>query len=484
MKQKEEKKPKDMYYYIKSVIGLLFMFGFGHLPPIGPLSALGMQIMGIFVGLVFLLCTVDIVWPSMVALVAFGMTDYCTVPEAIASGFGSDMVWMMMVLLVLAEGIGKSGLGEIVARWIITRKVLNHRPFLFTFVYMLGFGVCSLLVTSNVTVIMSWAIFYNIADMVGYKKGDRYSTMMIIGCFLSCIMYEGLFAFQSWLLALSETFKSMTGYGINYVTYFILGFIILTIMLVLITASMKYLFKCDFEKLNQVDFSQLKGEGNLTLNFQHKFYFLCFGLIVAYVFATMLLPADWGLIALLGKISQAGWFAFVLCLAMIVKWKGKPILDFPEVAASGLNWNILMMCASIMPIARSLTSDDTGMKQLLSNILSPVLSGLNPFVFLISIMIIMMILTNVGSNMATGIILVTVVIPFVQGYYFSPALVGMIIIFIANMGFILPGSSGMAPYLYGNKWITVKDIYKYGLLYCVLFLISAIPVYLIASYLI
>lgn len=484
MNQVKEIKKRDTSYYIKSLIGLLFMFGFGYIPPLGSLSQLGMQILGIFIGLVFLLCLVDIVWPSMAALVALGMTSYCSVPESIAMGFGSDMVWMMLVLLVLAEGIGRSGVGEIAARWIITRKFLNKRPFLFTFVYMLGFGVCSLLVTSNVTVLMSWAIFYSIADMVGYKKGERYSTMMIIGCFLSCIMYEGLFAFQSWLLALSETFKGMTGYGINYVTYFVLGFIILVIMDLLITGAMKFVFKCDFEKLNYVDFSKLKGDGELKLNFQHKFYFMCFGLIVAYVFTTTLLPADWPFIALLNRITQAGWFAFVLCLAMVIRWKGKPILDFPEVAATGLNWNILMMCAAIMPIARSLTSDDTGVKALLSNILSPVFSGMSPVVFLISLMVIMMVLTNVGSNMATGIIMVTVVIPFVQGYYFSPALVGMIIIFIANMGFILPGSSGMAPYLYGNKWITVKDIYKYGLLYCGLFLLGAIPVYLIASFII
>ncbi len=477
-------KQKDMSYYIKAVVGLLFMFGFGYLPPIGTLSTLGMQIAGIFIGLVFLLCTVDIVWPSMAALVALGMTEYCSVGEAIAKGFGSEMVWMMLVLLVLAEGIGRSGVGEIAARWIITRKFLHKRPFLFTFVYMTGFGMCSLLVTSNVTVLMGWAVFYSIADMVGYKKGERYSTMLIIGSFLSCIMYEGLFAFQSWLLALSETFREMTGFGINYVTYFVLGFIILGLMNLLITASMKYLFHCDFEKLNQVDFEKLKGDGELKLNFQHKFYFTCFGLIVAYVFATTLLPAEWPIIALLNKITQAGWFAFVLCLAMVVRWKEKPILDFPEVAASGLNWNILMMCAAIMPIASALTSDSTGVKALLSSLLAPIFSGMNPVVFLITTMVLMLFLTNVGSNMATGIIMLTAVMPFIQDYYFSPAIVGMCIIFIANMGFILPGSSGMAPYLYGNSWINVKDIYKYGLFYCVLFLASAIPVYLIASFIV
>ncbi|MEY8414218.1 hypothetical protein AALB51_23735, partial [Lachnospiraceae bacterium 62-26] len=81
-------------------------------------------------------------------------------------------------------------------------------------------------------------------------------------------------------------------------------------------------------------------------------------------------------------------------------------------------------------------------------------------------------------------VLMTVIIPFVGDYYFSPALIGMIIIFVATMGFILPGSSGMAPYLYGNDWIQVRDIYRYGLFYCLLFLICSVLVYLAASFII
>ena len=202
-KGKETMKSKDMQYYIKSVIGLVIMFGFGQLPPIGPLTPLGMRIVGLFVGLVFLLCTVDIVWPSMLGMIGLGLTGYCSVGEAISSGFGSEMVWMMLILLVLAAGISNSGLGEILARWFITRKALQSRPMLFTFVYIVSFGICSLLVASFTSVILAWSIFYNIADMAGYKKGERYSTIFIIGCFLSCIMYEGLFAFRSWWMVLA-----------------------------------------------------------------------------------------------------------------------------------------------------------------------------------------------------------------------------------------------------------------------------------------
>lgn len=476
-------KSKDMKYYIKSVIGLLIMFGFGQLPPIDPLTPMGMRILGLFVGLIYLLCAVDIVWPSMVGLIGLGLTGYCTVPEAIGSGFGSEMVWMMLILLVLAAGMSSSGLGEIAARWFITRKSLQSRPMLFTFVYMVTFGLCSLLVASFTSVVLAWSIFYSIADMVGYKKGERYSTMFIIGCFLSCIMYEGLFAFQSWWLVLASTFRDVTGYSINYVAYFIIGFTIVTLVNVLLVLSMKYIFKCDFDKISRVDVSTLERQ-DMKLNFQHKTLFFCFGLIVVYAFVTISLPADWPVIAFLNKISLGGWFALVLCFAMLVRWKGKPALNFVESAAEGINWNIIMMCAAMIPIAKAVTADGTGVSELLTNILSPVLEGMNPVVFIIAIIIIMMILTNIGSNMATGIVLMTVVIPFVKDYYFSPALIGMIIIFIATMGFILPGSSGMAPYLYANPWIQVKDIYKYGLFWCLLFLIVAVPVYLIASFII
>ena len=68
---------------------------------------------------------------------------------------------------------------------------------------------------------------------------------------------------------------------------------------------------------------------------------------------------------------------------------------------------------------------------MLNGILSPIFSGMHPVVFIITLVIMMMVLTNIGSNMATGVVLMTVIIPFVGDYYFSPSLVGMIIISVS-----------------------------------------------------
>ena len=457
------------------------MFGTGFLPPISGVTPLGMRVMGIFIGMIFLLCVVDIIWPSMLTIIALGLSGYCSVEDAIASGFGSDIVWMMLILLVLAEGMASSGLGEVIARWIITRKFLNGRPELFTFIYIVAFGVCAPLVTSNVAVVLSWTIFYYIADYPGYQKGERYSTMLILGSFLTSIMYEGLFSFQSWLLALSMTFQEMTGVVFNHVLYFFLGFIALTLMAVLMVAAMKYIFKCDFDKLRSMDVSSLQNAEANKLTKQHKGYLLCFALIVFYIVGATLFPEGGAIRGFLTNVTQGGWFTIVFCLAIIVRMDGRPLLDFPKVVKEGANWNILLMCAAVIPTARALTSDGTGVKDLMTNILSPILGSMSPVLFIAVVIVVMLILTNLGSNMATALVMMTIVIPIAEQYSFNPMVIAMAIVLVANMGFILPGSSGMASYIYSNDWLTTGDIYKYGGVYCVCFLIPAIAVYVAAS---
>ena len=75
---------KDLKYCIYTLIGLFFMFGFGMLPPIPPLTPVGMKVLGIFIAVLFLWSTVGLAWPALMGIVALGMSGYCTVNEAIA----------------------------------------------------------------------------------------------------------------------------------------------------------------------------------------------------------------------------------------------------------------------------------------------------------------------------------------------------------------------------------------------------------------
>lgn len=55
---------KDVKYYVNSAICLALMLGFGYLPPLAPITPLGMQILGIFLGMVYGWIFVGIPWPA------------------------------------------------------------------------------------------------------------------------------------------------------------------------------------------------------------------------------------------------------------------------------------------------------------------------------------------------------------------------------------------------------------------------------------
>ena len=51
-------------FYIDFAIIILLMIGFGFLPPIGPLTQVGMQTLGIFISLIYAWSRGQMIWTS------------------------------------------------------------------------------------------------------------------------------------------------------------------------------------------------------------------------------------------------------------------------------------------------------------------------------------------------------------------------------------------------------------------------------------
>ena len=102
-------KKKMTVYYVNSVITVILMIGFGYLPPVEPLTPLGMQLIGIFVGMVYGWTTVSQVWPSLFGLFLIGLTDYGTVTQVVAEGWGSTTVLIMVLVMVFAQAVTDAG---------------------------------------------------------------------------------------------------------------------------------------------------------------------------------------------------------------------------------------------------------------------------------------------------------------------------------------------------------------------------------------
>ena len=96
-------------YYIWSAVTLALMFGFGYLPPLGSLSHLGMQVVGIFIGLLVGWLSVGFVWPSLLAIVALGLTDYTSFTGAFKAGFGNNTTVIILLMFIFAAYLNQAG---------------------------------------------------------------------------------------------------------------------------------------------------------------------------------------------------------------------------------------------------------------------------------------------------------------------------------------------------------------------------------------
>ena len=126
---------KDVMYYVHSVICLAIMFGFGRLAPFEPLTPLGMNLIGIFLGVLYGWIFIDIIWPSIAGLLAMTLIGGMNPGLLLNKSFGDPIVVMMFFIFVFCATINHYGLSKFISLWFITRKCVAGKPWLFTYTF-------------------------------------------------------------------------------------------------------------------------------------------------------------------------------------------------------------------------------------------------------------------------------------------------------------------------------------------------------------
>ena len=67
---------KKTYFHVAGI--LAFMFLFGLIPPFGPLTPMGMQVLGIFIGMIWGWTIGETIWPSLLGLQTLHYSRYCS----------------------------------------------------------------------------------------------------------------------------------------------------------------------------------------------------------------------------------------------------------------------------------------------------------------------------------------------------------------------------------------------------------------------
>lgn len=471
---------KNIKYYIYSIIGILIMFGTGFLPAIDPITPVGMKVLGVFIGTIWLWSTTENIWPSVLGIVALGTTGYCTIPEAIANGMSSPILWQLLLIMIIAGGICETPFSTVVINWFMTREAVQGRPWLISAIFLFLTYILVILINIPALILM-WTLFYKMVDLVGYTKGEKYVSSMIVGMFVAFIFGNCFFPFTGIRAAMIGAFTNMSGETISYSIFMLVALVLAVCCLILYLLSMKIIFHVDVSKIKGFSVNQL-SEQTIKLSLSEKIAIYGFLIGMSFIALMGIVPATSGLGKILNSLSLSGIVAIILVFLSAIRINGVSVVNVPKLASKYIQWGVLFIIIAILPIANAISAEETGINAMVAKIFTPIFEGKSTFVFMLLITLLILILTNIGSNIGMGMILLPIVVQVAQLVHANTAVIALLVIYLANIAYVLPGASPLAALLYGNEWIKVKDIYFYGIFALILTeLIVCIVIYPLLS---
>ena len=406
------KKSKSKYIHFAVVLALMFLFRF--IPPIGTITPYGMAIIGIFIGLIYgwSVDADNLIWTSLLALVALGVTDFGTAGQAIAQAFGNESVMLMLLGMFFLGMLQDSHLTEWFSNKLLGAKFVAGHPWLLTAFIVLAPAYLSILVNQTLVALIMFVVYQSVFEQAGYKKGDLYPAMVLMGFMLICSFAFSLFPFRGWCL-MTVGMATKSGIAIN------MGGWMISEVVTLLVASV----------------------GCIVISFG---------------------AGAEGFRAVLKGIGVYGWVVFLIALAMIWKVDGEPVLN-KKTAPGYFYWDLILVVASAMVVAGQITSQAAGITPAISQLLRP-LFGLPSYTFLLALGLITFIATNFANNVAVTITMMTIAMTMATQVDFNLQVALMVITVYGVIGLLTPAGSVNGAMIHAHEFTTTKSAYISGII--------------------
>lgn len=445
------------------VVVVFFMFGFGYLPPIYPLERLGMQVLGVFIGLLIAWTFIGFIWPSLLGMIALGLTDYATMNNVFMYGFGNLMPLFVLFVSIYSVYLEDTGLMRKLAFWFLSRKICYGRPWAFTFMLLLTAYIMSALVGVFVAIFLVWEIFYNICGVVGYQKGEKYPAYIVLGIVIAAILGLAIIPFKAVPLLVITMLKDLSGgmVVVGYAQYFAIAAIVTLIILCLYFLTCKYVLRLDVSKLEAIQDEVLEMRKNTSLNASQKFAFTTLISYTILLFMPSLLPKTWWIGRLFGSLDILGVLVLIIIILCVITKEGKPIMNFQKYAtAKSINWDMIVMLAATMAVSGAISNAEVGIIEALKYYIFPIIERVNPTLFSLVIVIGALLATQLVHNLVLAVMLTPLI--YTLGVEMNITTVSIFIVMMIGLSvaIVTPAASSMGALCYTNKeWVSVKEAY-------------------------
>ncbi len=257
---------KQSLYPPHLVIGFGILALFWLLPPIDPITPLGMRCVGAFLCMVYLWSTVETMWPSLVGLFVLAISGYGGdggFNGVWMNAIGADTVLLTLFAMVLMGGLDVIGDTQYITRWFLTRKIFKGRPIVFLATYYALCFVLAAVTQPMISLLLLWPISTSLMETLGIKKGERIWKYFFMGMFAVSTLAQPLFPFKGAELIPYAAFQKMTAsmgnpMSIPMLSYMIVCFTVTVIFTAIYLFLVKFVLRVDLSKLKAIDPAMLE----------------------------------------------------------------------------------------------------------------------------------------------------------------------------------------------------------------------------------
>ncbi len=436
------------------------------LPPLEPLTAVGMKVVGIFLFTIIWWATMGIGYPSILCIALLALTGAMTPKAVFAASWGNYLILFILALFGLAQCFRLTGFSHRFALWFLTRPFTVGHPWLMIAMFLLGPLLLGGVMSGTATCITFMAIAEPMLGALGYKKGDRFAATLMMG-----IGWTATAAFimtpigHASNVMLIEWIQRDTSYVISFPLWMAVGVPTGLLLYLLILGYLRFVVRPNVSKFSGTAVEYVRQEKDKigAMKLEEK---LVVGIFLVVVVCWMLpglagniLP---GVSAYFDKIGYAIPPLVGACLLCIIRVKNQPLMTFQQWMA-GVPWGAIALIAAIMAIRDVVGSPETGIPQLLANLFQPIATSAPFFVYRLIGQIWVSTQTNIMSNLVSACLVYGAMVPAAIGAGVgNPVALGFTIFAGARAGFALPSATTNTALVTGSGWVPVGFMIRHG----------------------
>lgn len=442
-----------------------------------------MSIACVFVGAIIgILTTNDLILCALFAMGGLVINGIQTPAQVISSFMGASYVWLIVVLYVLCYVIIRDNTGEVIARFLLTRRFTQKYPMVMVMMLLFAFGLAAAFIGVFGALIVGFTLLDGIYAEAGIEPKSKLARLLCLGAFITmCIGPMTIGSMAALNLAAGQFFLAAAGVQVVTFRFVAEAFAILIAFCAFFALALRFLFRCDIRALGRVDLAQALADKPLRLTRRQWIPLAAFLIIALHSFTSPYWP-EMPVLSALKEMDTVLFTSVALAVLALIRVDGEQIFCPVEAFTKGVSWPIVMAVASMAAIGGLLVADEYGIKAWLTQALGGLFSNHSPLLFVAMTVLITLVLTNFFSNTATLLVVSSLVSalsgPLVEAGY-DITILAVAISLGSMVAYLTYASSGQAAILLSRKSMDNKFIWTYGiaamLLYAaVVILVSAV----------